>query len=98
MSTRQAIRAHLSDARKAISGNERDANDFLAGHPFFGMEDQYPKTVQKVKDLAEQIRAGLISEEDADEQAYHSLVTEDGAPDDGMDALLERLLSGKQAA
>jgi hypothetical protein len=88
-------------ARAAIKHVVENGEDFIAGHPFYGEEDKFPKTVALVNDLAKQLNAGAITWDDANAQADASMeaeceehLTQRGMPNDVLQAIFGNLQHG----
>lgn len=54
---------HATEAVRKLS---KESKHFLENHPLFGNEGNMPTTAQRLKDLAQQVNDGLITEDEAD--------------------------------
>lgn len=61
----------MSVSKHAVVGVRKTAagEDFLNLHPLFGTEGDMPKTSARLRELADQVNNGLITADEADQQA-----------------------------
>lgn len=67
------VRKHAEATIKALTA---DAQGFLDGHALYGAAGKLPNTTQKVKDLAQQLSDGLITEIEAHDLAEAAITAE----------------------
>lgn len=69
-------------AKQAVRKLNAEGKRFLDNHPLFGSESAMPLTAQRLRDLAQQVTDGLITEDEADEFARVAAVSEYGKLDE----------------
>lgn len=67
-----------TQAKSALRHLTEKGKEFINEHPFFGMEENLPKTVAKIHELAEMISAGAIDHEAAEVIVEQTLEDECG--------------------
>jgi hypothetical protein len=67
------VRKHAKATIKALTAG---AQGFLDGHALYGAAGKLPVTTQKVKDLAQQLSDGLITDTEAHQLAEDAITAE----------------------